>query len=92
MVLPITRAGQTTPYGVLIAGISPRREFDEDYRGFYDLLADGVTTAIANARAYEEERARVEALAAFMCVISRVIKNCSASLVPASVVKLIRRS
>jgi signal transduction histidine kinase/GAF domain-containing protein len=63
MVLPITRAGQTTPYGVLIAGISPRREFDEDYRGFYDLLADGVTTAVANARAYEEERARVEALA-----------------------------
>jgi signal transduction histidine kinase/GAF domain-containing protein len=63
MVLPITRPGHTTPYGVLIAGISPRREFDEDYRGFYDLLADGVTTAIANARAYEEERARVEALA-----------------------------
>jgi signal transduction histidine kinase len=63
MVLPIARAGQTTPYGVLIAGISPRREFDEDYRGFYDLLADGVTTAVANARAYEEERARVETLA-----------------------------
>jgi|SoiMethySBSTD1v2_1073268.scaffolds.fasta_scaffold05852_12 signal transduction histidine kinase/GAF domain-containing protein len=63
MVLPIRRAGQTTAYGVLIAGISPRREFDEDYRGFYDLLADGVTTAVANARAYEEERARVEALA-----------------------------
>jgi signal transduction histidine kinase/GAF domain-containing protein len=63
MVLPIARAGQITPYGVLIAGISPRREFDEDYRGFYDLLADGVTTAVANARAYEDERARVEALA-----------------------------
>ena len=63
MVLPILRPGLPVPYGVLIAGISPRRELDEHYRGFYDLLADGVTTVVANARAYEEERARVEALA-----------------------------
>jgi signal transduction histidine kinase len=64
LVLPLTRAGQTRAYGVLIAGISSRRALDEQYRGFYDLLADGVTTAVANARAYEEERARAQALAA----------------------------
>ena len=63
MVLPLVRGGQTTPYGVLVAGISAHRELDDHYRGFYDLLADGVTTAVANARAYEEERARAEALA-----------------------------
>jgi signal transduction histidine kinase len=36
---------------------------NETYRAFYDLLAAGVTTAVANARAYEEERKRAEALA-----------------------------
>jgi signal transduction histidine kinase len=63
MVLPITRAGEVIPYGVLVAGISPQRRLDEPYRGFYDLLADGLTTVVANVRAHEEERARAQALA-----------------------------
>ncbi|MGH2412486.1 MAG: ATP-binding protein, partial [Microcystaceae cyanobacterium] len=62
VVLPLTRPGQET-YGVLIAGVSPLRVFDEDYQGFFDLMAGQVTTAIANARAHEEERKRSEALA-----------------------------
>src|SRR4030095_6716083 len=33
------------------------------YRGFYDVLAASVGTAIANARAHEDERRRVEVLA-----------------------------
>jgi GAF domain-containing protein len=32
----------------LILGISPRKEFDEQYRGFFDLIANHVATAIAN--------------------------------------------
>jgi len=36
---------------------------NESYRAFHDLLAAGVTAAVANARAYEEERKRAEALA-----------------------------
>ena len=35
----------------------------EAYRSFFDLLAAGVTAAVANARAYEDERQRAEARA-----------------------------
>ena len=36
---------------------------DAEYRSFFDLIAGHLSTAIANARAYEEERKRAEALA-----------------------------
>jgi signal transduction histidine kinase len=49
--------------GFLLAGVSPRLRFDEQYRSFFDLLASQIATAIATARAYEEERRRAEALA-----------------------------
>src|SRR5258708_26749297 len=63
LVLPVTKAGQqpgTT--GVLIAGINKRRELDDEYRGFLELVAGHLATAVANARAYEEERRRGQAL------------------------------
>jgi PAS domain S-box-containing protein len=63
MVLPIQQSGQDRLAGFLIAGISPRREFDDDYRGFMELLAGHIATALANAQAYEDERRRAEALA-----------------------------
>lgn len=49
--------------GFLIAGVSPRLRFDDAYRGFLELAAAQIATSIANARAYEEERKRLEALA-----------------------------
>jgi PAS domain S-box-containing protein len=61
VVLPLARSGET--FGFLIAGVSPLRTFDDDYKGFFDLMAGQVTTAIANAIAYEAERKRAEALA-----------------------------
>lgn len=64
VVLPLARPGQSQLAGFLVAGLSPRLLFDDDYRGFLDLLAGQVATAIAAARAYEEERRRAEALAA----------------------------
>ncbi|MFH7028058.1 MAG: ATP-binding protein [Heteroscytonema crispum UTEX LB 1556] len=64
LVMPITQSGFPQQLaGFLIAGISPRREFDDDYRGFFDLVAANVATAIANTSAYEAERQRAEALA-----------------------------
>jgi PAS domain S-box-containing protein len=48
----------------LVVGINPRRPFDDGYRSFLDLVADQLTTALTNARAYEAERRRAEALAA----------------------------
>ena len=49
--------------GFLVAGVSARLQLDELYLGFYELVAGQISTAIANAQAYEEERKRVEALA-----------------------------
>jgi signal transduction histidine kinase/PleD family two-component response regulator len=63
LVLPITRPSLPAPYGFLVAGISPRRALDEQYRGFLILLADHIATAIANSRALAEEKQRSEAFA-----------------------------
>jgi hypothetical protein len=49
--------------GVLLAGVSPSRALDAAYRSFLGLLAQSAAGALRNARAYEEERARAEALA-----------------------------
>jgi len=62
VVLPLTRAGQERLAGVAVVGLSPRLLFDDEYRGFLDLLAGHVATAVANARAYAEERRRAEML------------------------------
>ncbi|MBD1813930.1 ATP-binding protein [Microcoleus vaginatus DQ-U2] len=64
IVLPIAMAGQKQLLaGFLVLGISPRCAFDDEYRGFFDLVASNIATAIANAQAYEAERKRAEALA-----------------------------
>ena len=46
-----------------MAGVSPRRALDDAYRGFFDLAAEHIATAISNANALEEARGRAEALA-----------------------------
>lgn len=51
------------PTGVLVIGLSAYLSYDERYREFLDLLSAPVATAVANARAYEFERRRAEALA-----------------------------
>ena len=49
--------------GFLVAGISARLRFDDAYRVFFDLASAQIATAVGNARAYEMERRRTEALA-----------------------------
>ncbi len=51
------------PYGYLVAGISPRRQFDDDYADFFRLLGSNIANAVAGVRALQEERKRAEALA-----------------------------
>jgi len=63
LALPILAPGTERPVGLILAGVSARLPLDENYRAFYDLIASGVTTAVTNARAYQEERKRAEALA-----------------------------
>ncbi|MBH8564173.1 PAS domain-containing protein [Nostoc sp. CENA67] len=72
LVMPIAQPGQQQAFaGLLVMGISPCRAFDDEYRGFFDLVVNSVATAmaaltpraIANARTYEAERQRSQALA-----------------------------
>ncbi len=62
MLLPLKSAGHGLA-GFLVAGVSPRRPFDDDYRSFLDLVAGQIAAAIGDAQAYESERKRAEALA-----------------------------
>ena len=62
-VLPIPSSKPHEPAAFMIAGISSRLRWDPFYRDFLHLARTQVATAIANARAYEEERRRAEALA-----------------------------
>ncbi|MDQ7970688.1 MAG: HAMP domain-containing sensor histidine kinase, partial [Oxalicibacterium faecigallinarum] len=64
VLLPITIAGQSQPFGFVVAGVSARRALDKDYESFYDLLMNAVNTAVGNVVAYEQEQKRAEALAA----------------------------
>ena len=59
-VLPL---GQDPPVGILVAAVNPHRRLDDEYLTFISLLARQITSAIADARAHEEERQRIEALA-----------------------------
>jgi signal transduction histidine kinase/DNA-binding response OmpR family regulator len=64
VVIPLASPDQLGGYGFVVAGTSPHRAFDEDYRAFFELAGTQVVTAIRNARALETERKRAEALAA----------------------------
>jgi signal transduction histidine kinase len=63
LLLPITSQAQGAPTGVLIAGLNPYRPLDVSYAGFLNLVAGQISASMANARAYESERKRAEALA-----------------------------
>jgi PAS domain S-box-containing protein len=63
VVVPIPSNKPHELAGLMVAGVSARLHFDQYYRDFFNLVRTQVATAIANARAYEEERKRAEALA-----------------------------
>jgi PAS domain S-box-containing protein len=62
VVLPFAAPGQPSQ-GYLVAGISPRRELDDDYLDFLRLVVSNISSALASARRSEDERKRVEMLA-----------------------------
>jgi signal transduction histidine kinase len=63
LVLPIAQAGNGHGTGCLVAGLNNYRRLDETYRSFLGLVAGQIATAIAAARALEEERRRSKAVA-----------------------------
>ncbi|MGZ4879343.1 MAG: PAS domain-containing protein, partial [Candidatus Angelobacter sp.] len=64
LLVPITGQGQDGPAGMFITALNPYRQLNASYAGFIDLVAGQIAAGIANARAYEGERQRAEALAA----------------------------
>jgi PAS domain S-box-containing protein len=77
LLVPITSQGQDTPAGFLVAGLNPYRQMDVSYSGFINLIAGQVAASVANARAYDEERKRAEALAEIDRAKTRFFSNVS---------------
>lgn len=63
IVIPVMQAGMKEPYGILVVGLNPFRIMDENYSGFFSLVADQMATGFAQVNVLEEERKRAEALA-----------------------------
>jgi signal transduction histidine kinase len=78
--LPLTSSELRSPAGVIIFGISPRRAFDDDYRGFLQLASSQMSTAIRTATDYQDERSRAEALTALNRAKTAFFSNVSHEL------------
>jgi signal transduction histidine kinase len=63
IVLPLFGASRTAPFGFLVAGQSPHRDFDERYERFFNATAAQVSSALTSARANEAEKKRSAQLA-----------------------------
>jgi signal transduction histidine kinase len=63
VVLPLVAAGHAKPRGFLIMGLNPMRLYDDNYSSFTNLIANHISSAIANADVYEHERKKAESLA-----------------------------
>ncbi|MCD5993899.1 response regulator [Pseudomonas sp. CDFA 602] len=62
--LPVRVPGIEHPVAMVLAGVSARLPVDNAYRVFFALLTATLAAGYANARTYEEERQKIEALAA----------------------------
>jgi PAS domain S-box-containing protein len=62
-VVPVPTSGPTGRAGAVIVGLNPYRALDDNYINFLKLIANQISTSIANAEAYEQARQRAEALA-----------------------------
>jgi signal transduction histidine kinase/DNA-binding response OmpR family regulator/anti-sigma regulatory factor (Ser/Thr protein kinase) len=62
LAVPFRQQDEGRPQGFLVAALNRYRSLDADYRGFLELLADQIGTALSGARAYQQERERAERL------------------------------
>ncbi|MEU5026110.1 SpoIIE family protein phosphatase [Streptomyces milbemycinicus] len=58
---PLLRSDEVS--GVLVMGVNPKLPVNASYQDFYDVLARGVSAALAAAHTQQEHRLRAEALA-----------------------------
>jgi len=61
---PIFASGADAAEAVVIAGVSARLPLNDAYHNFFGLLAAGLAACVGNARNYENESKRAEALVA----------------------------
>jgi signal transduction histidine kinase/CheY-like chemotaxis protein len=69
--------GEGPTAGALVVGVSPRLPLDALYRGFCQLLADQLSSALASAVSYEQQRQRADALAELDRAKSAFLTNVS---------------
>jgi signal transduction histidine kinase len=60
---PIISNTTNRPIGLFIAGISPRLNYDDDYKSFIELVVNHIGKAIDTVRVYEAQRQKLEELA-----------------------------
>lgn len=63
IILPIRDSGLESLAGFLVVGVTDHLRFDTAYRNFFDLVGSQVGTLMASARAREQERKRLNAIA-----------------------------
>jgi PAS domain S-box-containing protein len=63
MILPIVPPGQTSASAFLVAALNPHKRLDDNYQSFLMRVVAQIGSSIVDARAFEEERGRAEALA-----------------------------
>jgi signal transduction histidine kinase len=62
LAVPLRQQDDARPSGFVVAALNRYRALDDDYQGFVELLADQISSALAGARAYRQERERAERL------------------------------
>jgi anti-sigma regulatory factor (Ser/Thr protein kinase) len=56
LILPVLAGGDDLPSIVMVAGVTPYRRLDDDFRGFFDLVAAQIGRAVGDAQAYQRQR------------------------------------
>jgi PAS domain S-box-containing protein len=62
LVVPLLQQG-SAPLGFLVAALNRHRRFDDDYRGFVELVAGHIASGLGSARSYRAQQQRAESLA-----------------------------
>jgi signal transduction histidine kinase/FixJ family two-component response regulator len=63
LVIPLPSSGAGAPSGFIIAGASPYKRLQNDYLTFFHILADQITGSIMQIHTFQQEGARLRALA-----------------------------
>lgn len=64
IVLPLAVSDQSKTLGRLLIALNPRREYDDSYARFLQLLAQQIASAISSSQSYEQEVRKSEELQA----------------------------